>query len=415
VTTALAPNRATTTTHRRVRLPRDLHPGAWWLWALGMATAASRTTNPLLLGIVIAVVALVVSARRSDAPWAKGFGAYVALGLFVIAVRVLFRVVFDGHTGAHVLFTLPEVPLPEAADGIRIGGPVALEGVLAAAYDGLRLATLIICVGAANTLANPKRLLASLPSALYEVGSAITVALTVAPQLVESTRRIARARRLRGEVGRRTRWFRQVAVPVLTDALDRSLMLAAAMDSRGYGRTAGAPRAARRLTGTLVVAGLVGVCVGTYGLLDATTPGAFGLPALVAGLVVATVGFVLGGRRVRRTRYRPDPWRLPEWGVTLSGAAVAAALYVVSKVDPAQINPTLQPIEWPPLPVAPTVAVLLGTLPAVIAPPPRRVAVAAVPVDSAGAVDLRAAALDLTDAGSSGADRARELRGVVAR
>ena len=32
------------------RLPRTLHPGAWWLWALGLATAASRTTNPLLLG-----------------------------------------------------------------------------------------------------------------------------------------------------------------------------------------------------------------------------------------------------------------------------------------------------------------------------------------------------------------------------
>src|ERR671939_669735 len=24
-----------------------LHPGAWWLWALGLGTAASRTTNPL--------------------------------------------------------------------------------------------------------------------------------------------------------------------------------------------------------------------------------------------------------------------------------------------------------------------------------------------------------------------------------
>ena len=32
------------------RLPRELHPVAWWIWALGMATAATRTTNPLLLG-----------------------------------------------------------------------------------------------------------------------------------------------------------------------------------------------------------------------------------------------------------------------------------------------------------------------------------------------------------------------------
>ena len=39
------------------RLPRELHPVAWWIWALGLATAASRTTNPLLLGSILAVVA----------------------------------------------------------------------------------------------------------------------------------------------------------------------------------------------------------------------------------------------------------------------------------------------------------------------------------------------------------------------
>ena len=44
---------------------------------------------------------------------------------------------------------------------------------------------------------------------------------------------------------------------ILTDALDRSLLLAAAMDSRGYGRTAGAAHASRRWTAALVVGGLL--------------------------------------------------------------------------------------------------------------------------------------------------------------
>ena len=35
-------------------------------------------------------------------------------------------------------------------------------------YDGLRLGTIVVCVGAANSLANPKRLLRSMPPALYE-------------------------------------------------------------------------------------------------------------------------------------------------------------------------------------------------------------------------------------------------------
>ena len=152
------------------RLPRELHPAAWWIWALGMATAATRTTNPLLLGAIIAVVAFVVSARRGDAPWSSGFRGYVVAALVVIAVRVALRMVLDGQYGEHVLFHLPELPLPAAAAGIRIGGPVSLEGLLAAFYDGLRLATLILCIGAANVLANPKRLLKSTPSSLHEIG-----------------------------------------------------------------------------------------------------------------------------------------------------------------------------------------------------------------------------------------------------
>lgn len=353
------------------RLARDLHPGAWWLWALGMAAAATRTTNPLLLVLIVAEVGVVVSARRSEAPWAKGFGAYVVFGLVVIALRVVFRMFLDGGDGAHVLFHLPEIPLPEAAAGIRLGGAVSLEGVLAALYDGLRLATLVVCVGSANVLANPKRLLKSMPSALYEVGSAVTVALSLAPQMVESGRRVMRARRLRGEPGRRLAWFHQVAIPVMADALDRSLMLAAAMDSRGYGRTAGATRAGRTLTATLMLSGLGGICVGTYGTLDTTTPRVIGLPMLAAGVALAVGGLAAGGRRVPRSRYRPDRWRREEICVALCGLGVAVVLGLVASVDPDALNPSLQPLSWPALPLVATIAVLLGVLPAVIAPQPR--------------------------------------------
>jgi len=359
-------------TIRTARLPRDLHPGAWWLWALGMAAAATRTTNPLVLGLILAVVAYVVSSRRSDAPWAKGFGAYLVLALVVIAVRIVFRMLLDGQHGAHILFTLPEIPLPDAAAGIRLGGPVSAEGVLGAFYDGLRLATLLVCIGAANVLANPKRLLKSVPSALYEVGAAITVALSVAPQLIESGRRVMRARRLRGDLGRRTRWFHQVAIPVMTDSLDRSLQLAAAMDARGYGRTGAASRGNRRLTAALVLGGLAGVCVGTYGLLDAGSPDAMGLPMLVLGVTIGAGGVIASGRTVHRTTYRPDPWRGSEWGVALCGVAVATAVTVASNLDVWTLHPSLQPLEWPQLPPAAILAVLSGALPAVLAPPPVR-------------------------------------------
>ena len=353
------------------RLPRPLHPGAWWLWAIGLAAAASRTTNPLVLGLILAAVGVVVAARRTDAPWALGFKVYLVLALVVIVIRVVFRALLDGQPGGEVLFTLPEVPLPEAAAGIRVGGPVTLEAVAAAFYDGLRLATLLVCVGAANVLANPKRLLKAVPAALHEVGVAVTVALSVAPQLVESGQRVRAARRLRGEVGRRSRLLRQVAIPVMTDALDRSLLLAAGMDARGYGRTAAVPASVRRGTGVLLVGGLMGMAVGTYGLLDSTAPRWLGGPMLAGGVVAGWLGLVVAGRRVARTRYRPDPWRTPEWLVAGSGLVTATVVVLVSVTDPLALTPSVQPLVWPALPVLPAVGVAIGAGPAWLAPPAR--------------------------------------------
>ncbi|MEQ1787506.1 MAG: energy-coupling factor transporter transmembrane protein EcfT, partial [Acidimicrobiales bacterium] len=337
----------------------------------GLATAASRTTNPILLLLIAAVVAYVVAARRTDAPWARGFKVYVYLGLVVVAVRVVFRVLLDSQPGEHILFTLPELPLPDAAAGISIGGPVSLEGVLAAVYDGLRLAVLLLCVGAANVLANPKRLLASLPAALHEIGVAVTVAISVAPQLIESGQRVRAARRLRGEAGPRWHVFREVALPVMTDALDRSLLLAAAMDARGYGRAGAVPRRTRVATSALLLGGLVAIAIGTYGLLDSTAPRSLGLPMLFGGVAVGWAGVVLSGRRVSRSRYRPDPWVLPEWGVAGIGALVAVVFVRVSMVDPSDLYPSLEPLEWPTLPLLPALAVGVGALPAWLAPPTR--------------------------------------------
>lgn len=343
---------------------RALHPGAWWVWALALAVAASRTTNPLLLGLVIAVAGFVVAHRRTDAPWALAFRLYAYIGAVIVASRVLFRILIGGEDGGHVLFTLPTIPLPAAAAGITLLGPTSAEELLGGFYDGLRLAAIVLCVGAANALANPKRLLKAVPGALYEVGTAVTVALSVAPQLVESVQRVRRARRLRAGHSRGFRVVKGIFVPVLADAMDRSLLLAAAMDSRGYGRRGDLAPRVRALIAVCVLAGMIGVAVGVYGVLDGTSTW-LGVPMLAAGLVVAGSGFVLGGRRVRRTAYRPDLWRLPETLVVLCGVGACALLFAAG---PAGMYPT--GLEWPSLPVLPVLSVLIGALPAWLAPRP---------------------------------------------
>ncbi|MEQ4193313.1 CbiQ family ECF transporter T component [Streptomyces sp. YIM 103828] len=347
-----------------------LHAGAWWLWALGLAAAASRTRNPLLLALLIGVAGYVVAARRTNSPWARSYGAFVKLGLVIIAIRLLFAMVLGSPVpGTHVLFTLPEVPLPEWARGVRLGGRVTAEGMLFALYDALRLATLLICVGAANALASPARLLKSLPGALYEAGVAVVVAMTFAPNLVADVRRLRAARRLRGRPDRGLRGLFQVGLPVLEGALERSVALAAAMDARGYGRTADVPPAVRRTTAVLTVGGLIGVCLGTYGLL-ADQGGGFGVPVLALGLAAALAGLWLGGRRSVRSRYRPDRWGVRAWVVAGSGVAVAALLIRLGALAPAQLNPPTVPLTAPELPLWPAAAVLLGLVPAFVAPRP---------------------------------------------
>ncbi|MEV0675346.1 energy-coupling factor transporter transmembrane component T [Actinosynnema sp. NPDC050436] len=352
-------------------LPRDLHPAAWWLWALGLAVAASRTTNPWLLLTVVAVVCYVVVARRTEAPWALAFRMYLVLGAVIVAVRVFFRFVFGGAEGSTIILRLPEVPLPEWAAGIRLFGDVSAESVLGGLYDGLRLATMVICLGAANALANPKRLLKALPPALYEMGTAVVVALSVFPQLAESVLRVRRARKLRGGVSRkRFQAIHTIMIPVLEDALDRSLRLASSMDSRGYGRSALVDARQRIATGTLMIVGLIGLCVGVYATLDGSTPRFLAAPMLALGTAVGLVGFHFAGRRVRRTRYRPDRWHAPEFVVAACGIGVAVVLFTTSSVDPTNLNPSLITLSWPLLSWPPLLGVVLGVAPAFLSPPP---------------------------------------------
>lgn len=350
---------------------RQLHPGAWWTWALLLAAAAAATTNVLVLALIASAVCVVVMTRRSDAPWALGFHQYLIVAAVILVLRIIMRLIFRY--------------------GDELG--VALH---AGAADGMRLAVMIVCIGAANALANPKQLLASLPAALYEIGTAVVIALTFFPQLVESVQRVGRARRLRSATPIRTgRWrrtrsraraVREVLLPVVEDAFDRSLQLAASMDARGYGRAGRASRAERRRTGALLVLALIGSCVGMYATLDATSPRVLATPMLLSGLACAAFGFRSAGTRVARTRYRPHRWRLADaWVITCGGAALALVI-VATRLDPAAIRPVGLALELPPLTLLPMCAALAAAGAAIERPNARRVHQAAGHEAEAGGV-----------------------------
>ena len=357
---------------RQALEPRLLHPAAWWLWALALVAAATRTTNPFVSLLIVGTAALVVAARRSESVWSRSFVAFLGLGVVLLGVRLVFTALFvDTVPGTAVVVTLPQITLPEALAGIRVGGPVVAEALVFALYQGLQLLAVLAAVGAANALADPRRLLKTVPGALYEVGVSLVVALTYVPRLVEDAVRVRKAQRLRGRPPRGLRGVARTAVPVLEGGLASSLDLAAAMDSRGFARHGDVPVRWRRVSGALVLGGLVGVVSALFALLGGALLPLAGVPLLALGVAVAVTGSLMAGRRSQRTRYRPDPWLLPEWLTVACGAVAAVGVGLAAAADPAAMNPAgLIPMVAPSLPLAALVPVAVAALPAALTPLP---------------------------------------------
>jgi len=338
---------------------RALHPGAWWVWSLGLAVIATRTNNLIIFAVLVAAVVLVVMLRRGDTPWAMNFRLYAVVASVIVVVRVVFRLVFAAG-GSHVLFNLPSIKL---FGTLSLLGPVSAEALLAGVQSGVQLGAMVLFVGAANSLASPKRLLAASPGALYEFGTVAVVTVSVFPQLAESVRRVGRARLLRDGQGGAKHTLRQVVMPVLADALDRSLSLAGAMDARGYGRRSALPGGVRKAANALLLVALCALCIGLYGLISGLAVAGW---LVLVGFAAAVVSLRLAGQRAQRTRYRPDVWGATEWLVTLCGVLPAGVVIAMGSLDPVTVYPGVS--QWPTMNPLLLVGLLVAALPALAAP-----------------------------------------------
>ena len=159
-----------------------------------------------------------------------------------------------------------------------------------------------------------------------------------------------------------------MALPVLEGALEHSLQLAASMDSRGYGRRGAVATRTRWAAQGALLGGVFAVCVGAYGLLDASAPAGLGWPTFVAGGALVLISLTLAGASSSRTRYRPDPWRSPEWLTVLAGAAALGGLLAASAAGVAGLQPDYAPLRFPTLPLVPAFAILVALAPAFATP-----------------------------------------------
>ncbi len=306
-----------------------LHPLAWWAWAAALALATARAPGVGAATAVLAAVVLVVVVRAGDAPTARLFPGYLMLGAGIVLARLVFHVLVGIKPPGPVVLDLPIVRAPDWAVGVHLLGPVTTTGLTTAAAAGLQLATLVVCFGAAAALADPRRALRSLPAAMHHMGTAVVIAVSVTPQLVTAAAAVRRAQRLRGTPERGWRALRATAMPVLTDALDRSLALAASMDCRGFARASAGHR--DRRTGPLLAVALVALAVGGYGLLTDGS-GWRGVLLVTVGAAAGAAGVVAAGRGARTSRYRPDRWGSAETRVAGAGVVAATVLLLAPSV-----------------------------------------------------------------------------------
>ena len=183
------------------------------------------------------------------------------------------------------------------------------------------MAAIVLSVGLANSLANPRRVLKNTPGALYEVATALVIAINMAPQLIASTKRVRKARELRRSTARDA--LNSVLIPILEDTVGRSMALAASMDARGFGRTGTmskiqvfTSRAGSLIAVTLFAVGsyllLTGVAVEVWLLTFA-----FGLAGFAISLRVSSLTQI-------KTKFRPDKWRRIDFVVVAVAAAIAS-------------------------------------------------------------------------------------------
>jgi energy-coupling factor transport system permease protein len=315
-----------------LRLSDKLTPVTWWLLCFSLAIAAGLSQSVVFLASIcaFAFLGMVFLPARGVALAAIRLYAVMATG--IIIVRIGFRILFNSPTADPSALSLPQLSIHLFGVDYFFLGPVSHVNLLAGVTDGFRLAAIILSIGLASAVANPRKLIRSAPAVLYEFATATAIAINVAPQLVTSLNRVRRARTLRGGSARLS-GLKSVVIPVLEDTIQRSLDLAASMDSRGFGR-----RGAMRLRVVYAsrTAGAMGIMLlGTASYLVLATSYSTGVGIVTAVLGAACIGVAarLAGMhrvRTRLTLNRPSP---VDWLVRLSCLVIVVAS-AITAVEP---------------------------------------------------------------------------------
>lgn len=316
------------------------------------------TTNPFYLCLLLLSVLLVaaVSPRTEGAVASFRFMLTLGLGLLVVSVAVA---TINGSYGEHVLFTLPGPSLPSWVGGMRLGGPVTADALVAAAIRSVAILCVFLAFAILNGAVSAYRMLRMGPAAVFHAGLVVTVGLALLPSTIQDLKRLREARMLRGgSVG--VRALPSLAVPAVIGGLERATRLAEAMEARGFASHSPLPLSAR-LAGVLAVP--MALVSGWTWLYASELRG-----VAVGGMLlsVACIGY-WGWRAARArnmTRLREEPFPLADR--LFVGLSLCVALTAMASRATGWADLTYNPFAGLPVPrfeVVPAALVLIALWP----------------------------------------------------
>lgn len=294
-----------------------MHPVTWWTIALLQIAIAivSSTLTPLAIIAIASLVCVIWLDRK----WAKSIKLYSLLAAVVFATRLLFRVLFNfAPTNQDIAFQLPLLQIDLGLGPVSLLGPLSYAALNAAILDGLRLAVIIFAIGVASVLAKPNQLLKYTPAAIYEVATAVSIAINLAPQLTQSIQRVRKAAALRGRsdgLG----LTRSVIIPVLEDALENSMHLAASMSARGFGRTGEKTITSGKRLRALSIAALIFSVISTFLILTLGLFNSISAPTLLLSLGLSVLSIRISARQQIRTTFNRQKLGAPDFFLPFIG------------------------------------------------------------------------------------------------
>ncbi len=304
----------------------------WLIWGAAASLPLLAGRHPLVIAELLAI-ALVVRTVCLTPTRMMSWGWLVRLSALAVPIGILFNLA-TVHAGDRVIATIPDrIPL--------VGGVLTWNAAIYGALSGLAIVCLVLIgttVAAGIEWSDLMRMLPARATGLAVAGS---VAWAFLPRLALSWREIREAQTARGHRWSGPRDAVPLVVPLLAGGLDRAILMAEALESRGFG--ASAPRTSSRIGAAAAAVAIVAATTGLY-LFAVGRGGEAAIIIAIAGLAVTYL--VVTGRNgagPRITRYRTRQWSLADT-IVVVGALVA----VLSIGAALQVRPDL--LQWNPYP-----------------------------------------------------------------